>query len=418
MLLFVCCTICATSCTRGTVNVSGLGPGDIQNEHGWRYYTVAFPADGAVESLALCESNGLPFVAWRVVRVIEPGVRTKIFTTFPTDTSARVWVDPTNIWKNIGDDPYYASDLALIDLAGTPAICFYGSTQQIGSDNALLFMRSASADHTLWSSAATIAATGSAQFGCNMLGIAGSPAIQFVETVPGTADQRHSVYFMRAGDTLGASWPAPTLVHRGLWSGEARPSLALVSGHPAICFAGRHSVGIGTTPQAASNLSYVRALDELGASWSSPIILDLTPGAGEVAELAQIGSHPSVYYRVEPDSEHPAAAHELRYLPALDATGFTWGTPRFLGIGNGWQVVDIGGRAFASNGVVPQQSQLAGTPYLTGRISVDDRGEQWSDEHFLDYTQQVGVHDLTIISGRPAIAYLEGGRIVYATFHF
>jgi hypothetical protein len=403
------------ACTRGTANVSDIPPGEVQNEKGWRYYTVAFPEPGSIESIALCESQGAPYVAWRGVRLLDIGVRTRLYVSGATDTSLRNWDQFATIWKNVYDDPHYASDLSLADLDGTPALCFYGVSHSDDSDNVLFYMYRTGSDNELWSAPIAITSTGSAQFGCNMLNVAGNPSISFVDSHSGPPDQRHRMLFVRALDSQGASWPAPQVVYTGLWSVDAHPSAALVSGNPAICFAGRHTTGGGI---AASNLSYVRSLDPLGETWGNAIILDLSPGAGEIAELAQIGPHPSVYYRVEPDSSQPSAAYEMRYLPALDATGFTWGTARFLGIGNGSQVVEVSGRAFASNAVIPQQSQLAGTPYITGRISRDDRGEQWSDEHFLDYSDQVSVHDLALIGGRPAIAYVEGGRIIYAVFYF
>lgn len=188
--------------------------------------------------------------------------------------------------------------LAMVN--GNPAIAYSDSLAD------LYFIRATNADGTSWpATPVTVESTGTGAGDFGFLLIAGgNPAVAYIDL--DTLD----VKFVRAGNASGGSWGAPVFVTSMTGIGTTF-SAAIVGGNPAVALV-----------NAVNNrLEYTRAADANGAVWPAPVsILSNLSSARRDPSLAVIAGKPSVSY-------YDADNGQMLYLRATDANGTAWGTP-------------------------------------------------------------------------------------------
>lgn len=200
--------------------------------------------------------------------------------------------------------------------------------------------------------------------------------------------------FVRAGDEYGLSWDSPVTVDSDGDTGQHN-SLRVVDGRPAISY----YVG-----DPEYDLRYVRANNADGSSWGPPTTPDGSGDVGLYSSLAVVNGYPAISY-------YDGSANTLKYVQASDAAGVGWNSP---------EVVDSDGNTgwFTSLAIVdanPAISYYVADPDYDLRFvrAEDADGASWGTPVTVDSVGDVGLHtSLAIVHGRPAISYQDGTDLV------
>jgi hypothetical protein len=115
--------------------------------------------------------------------------------------------------------------------------------------------------------------------------------------------------FIRALDDNGTTWDTPITIDVPGSVGQ-HTSLLIVNGFPAIAY---HDDGNGT-------LKFVRASDASGTAWGAPLIIDANGDVGQYTSLQIVNGFPAVAY-------FDAGNGDLKFITATDISGSTWATP-------------------------------------------------------------------------------------------
>ena len=266
---------------------------------------------------------------------------------------------------------------------GYPAAAYYKAEGY----EALRYARAMDSDGFDWASPVTIETADNAEIGFSpsLCIVNGNPAIAYYGIYANTTN--HIVRYVRAADPNGNTWNAPvTIATYGKPTVDGAPvmvSLCEVDGAPAIAYS-------KTSPAGA--LIYVRALDANGTSWPGGTTVDGTSDAKSYLSLALVNGNPAIAY---------ASGNNYRYIRATDIRGTAWGTP-----------VTARTNAYLEEGpsltmVNGRPAIVAGNKYL--RAS-DANGSAWPAATVFDAPWNNGQPkpDLSIIDGKPAIAYYVG----------
>jgi PKD repeat protein len=192
------------------------------------------------------------------------------------------------------------------------------------------------------------------------------------------------------GITTTSGWEVTSILQAG--SGRPKVSMAMINGHPAIAY---HPNG---------TLSYARADDPQGSSWSVAVLLH-TPDFGAVhPSLAEVNGAPAIGYLSD--------AGELLFIRATDPQGDSWGSPLLVewisGSGAATDLEIIGGR--------PAITWLDSLNHLSFVRASDADGSAWGA------TRDLGAHgefyfnqeiDLDNVDGLPAIVASNGNTLYY-----
>ncbi|HEX2748174.1 MAG TPA: choice-of-anchor D domain-containing protein [Verrucomicrobiales bacterium] len=206
------------------------------------------------------------------------------------DPAGAAWGIPQ--FLNTGGDIPWVFDAEIVD--GRPAVCYIDMTG-IG----LHYFRAADPDGSAWGSPAVIDPV-QFPFVPDLRVIAGRPAMVYTN-----ADE---VWYLRALDQAGASWPSRRRV-AGVRSFNNRhpSSLEEVNGLPVITYFDADS----------GRLACSRAADAGGMTWKDALPLTPPGHGGAFTSLALIGGKPAIaFYDPQPGSF-------IGYLSALDAEGAT-----------------------------------------------------------------------------------------------
>jgi hypothetical protein len=113
----------------------------------------------------------------------------------------------------------------------------------------------------------------------------------------GSESSTGSLYFGRAGDNAGDTWPDG--ISEMLSDGHGGfADLKLIDGAPAICF---YAFDGG-------NLWYMNAADSTGTSWDDPFIVASSGTVGEYCSMAVIGgTKPVIFYYDDTNDDLMAA---------------------------------------------------------------------------------------------------------------
>jgi len=201
--------------------------------------------------------------------------------------------------------------LAVID--DRPALAWQGFSGILGD---VYYCRANDVDGTSWP-VRTEVCSGANDGNClRMLGF--DTGSGWIPAIAHRNDNQSYIKFDYGTDTDGSGWetqidvtlPADSVGHM---------SMALVEGNLALAYMGDDSV-------AGDGLLYRTATysDTTGFDWSSaPLLLPAEPTDGWDCSLAVINGYPAIAYRAQgTDTEF-----RLTYIRAEDSSGTTWGTP-------------------------------------------------------------------------------------------
>ncbi|MCB1219086.1 MAG: hypothetical protein H7A35_06440 [Planctomycetales bacterium] len=201
--------------------------------------------------------------------------------------------------------------------------------------------------------------------------------------------------YVRALDENGLAWGTPIILDAAGSVGYST-SMHVVDGKPAISY----------YDGSNGNLKYIRALDALGETWSTPLVLDgLVDDAGQQSSLRIVNGNPAVSYRTFTNND-------LRYVRALDATGDSWGTPLEV------DTTDDVGR-FSSLLVVDGNPAISYQDYTNANLmyvrAQDADGVSWGTPQVLDTDLAGSYTSLLVVDGYPAISFVgsAGARLKY-----
>ncbi len=250
----------------------------------------------------------------------------------------------------------------------------------------------------------------------------GRPAIAFCDL---------GLYYVRANEPEGLTWPTPVKVDLSGRVGEYA-SLRVVKGRPAIAYYDRDR----------GDLRFVRAQDADGTAWETAQTLDSADDVGQFANLMDIEGVPGIVYWAG------GTAGDLKYIKAANADAKDWGVPTI--IDSGGTVGEFASAAYdgekvwagyydRSNGTLKAATEGWSTQTLDGGTSVgrflstavmdgnpslsyydQDNGDlkftralntlgtSWGTARVLDETGDVGLYtSLAAVNGNPAIAYYD-----------
>ncbi len=202
----------------------------------------------------------------------------------------------TNVWQ----------DSSLVVVNGNPAVCYYGNTNDGNTNGILKYIRATDVDGTIWSSPQIIDGVRGAGTFPSMAVINEDPAVSYYSG--------GSLFFVRALDSIGASWGEPIRLEIAPMIGTGgKTSLVAVNGNPAIAY-------IRWLQNNHLGLGFVRALDANGTIWSPSMTLDdSSDQVGLYASMAVIDGNPAISY-------YDHINRDLKYMRASDSNGATWGS--------------------------------------------------------------------------------------------
>lgn len=197
----------------------------------------------------------------------------------------------------------------LRNVAGQPAVAYHSTTQA-----AILLMRANDAQGDSWGSAVTVSSDAELS----------TLDMQIVNEIPMICwfgSGKESLQCSRATDATGSAWAASSIIDAAVDTGYD-VSLAVVDGQPAVAY----------TAAEVGELRYCRSSDANGNSWGSPQLLDSGVETGPFCSLAYIGGLPQVCYF------HGDFIDELKFVRAQDASGASWDSPIVLDVGSGYGI--------------------------------------------------------------------------------
>jgi hypothetical protein len=272
---------------------------------------------------------------------------------------------------------------ALAIIANKPAIAYAK-----GSPLNLYFKRATTPDGSSWGNEVVVDTTNGAGNRLKLLEAGGVPVIAYENNITG------DLVFARGANAAGSSWHLPQILD--LTFSAVEPSLAIVSGNPAISYCD------------TGDLKYVRALDASGASWDIPITLDAADFTGLASCLAVISGQPAVSYVNDTISN-------LRYIRATDATGAAWGGPQSVSSASSLptQLMEAG-----SAPIICYQSDAQPYSLRLSRGIYPDGGSWFDGVVLYSSVADTGYHiALGKVNGLPVLAFggLTGSFLLSAT---
>ena len=207
----------------------------------------------------------------------------------------------------------------------------------------------------------------------------GNPAISYNQINGG-------LKYVRALDVDGNSWDTPILVDPTNSGGEYT-SLHIVNNHPAISYYDYHI--------SYSSLKYIRSADMFGIVWEPPKVLDANDYVGKNTSLAVINGFPAISYY-----ENKLTSGALKYVRATDNEGTGWNSPIELAP---YEATYDGGPTSLSEVNGKPAICYSDDSNLRFISALDKVGDVWEGSIMLDANGDNSF--MTIINGSPAIAY-------------
>lgn len=200
--------------------------------------------------------------------------------------------------------------------------------------------------------------------------------------------------YVRANNQQGSSWGTPVTVDSLNDVGAFHSLVLLPNNCPAIAY---YDGNYG-------DLKFVRANDVGGNSWLSPVYVDsnATVSVSAPVSAAIVSGNPAILYR---NSNNGA----LLYTRAGDATGSVWGTSQIVATGTVASLSIVNGSpAFCYNN--------GGTLYY--QRAADPTGSTWNAAIALDAVTVSTARSLqlAVVGGKPAVSYYDSanGDLKYA----
>jgi hypothetical protein len=263
---------------------------------------------------------------------------------------------------------------------GNPAISYRDS-----ANTDLKFIRALDSTGGSWGEGQTIDSTGTVGLYTSLQVVEGNPAISYRDSTSTKLDLK----FIRALDSTGGRWAQPQTIDSTGSVGE-HTSLQVVNGNPSIAY----------YDNSNADLKFIRALDSTGWGWGSGQTIDTTGTVGEYTSLQVVNGNPAISY-------YDRTNGDLKFIRALDSIGFLWGVPRTIdngGIGNVGEFTSL--QVVGGNPAISYHDGTNGD--LKFIRALDSTGWLWGVPQLLDSTGSVGdFTSLQIVGGFPAISYQD-----------
>ncbi len=257
------------------------------------------------------------------------------------------------------------SSLSVVD--GRPAVGFSLTSTELG------FAHATDMEGTNWAAAITLDASAS---------LSSSKTISLNPDVNGRAAILYvgssSLRFIRSNLADASSWDAPASIPNS--ASQAYVSLLIANGRPAVV-AGQ-----------SSSILYARADDVNGATWGDPLELNYSPGLSP--SMALVDGRPAIAHL-------DGSSGSLLYNAANDPEGASWSAAIPIETGSDPSLAALNGRpavAFRLGGGVSNELRFV--------VSDTAAGTNWPAS-VLVTTNTTSVIELTVIDGKPVIAYLN-----------
>ncbi len=228
----------------------------------------------------ICPGAGNPLIAFGEY----PGDhKYNLYVVRATDLSGSAWDSPVAI----GIDQHTGGENALASVFGKPSIVSVANADTQGSTS-LYFYQATDGTGTSWSAGqklldgpTTGRVSGLSIIGA-VIGFIEVPVVSYVASASNPA--QHDVGVMRGMNQTGSTWSGPvTMVDRIAWN----TSLAMVAGYPAL------AAGSGAS---GGSLYYGRAGDVAGDTWPDGIVELLSGGYGGDCDLALVDGVPAICF--------------------------------------------------------------------------------------------------------------------------
>lgn len=261
------------------------------NGSAWGTSSVLYGPTIAEQNISLAVVNSNPAIAF----TDEEGSLNYIRASDSAGTS----------WQAVREVSSNGNCCSLAVVNGHPAIAYNDYTEYAR----LKYVRATDVNGTNWGTYSHLG--GPTSSGCSLAVINGYPAVSYTLS---HSNQTWTLYIARSSHIDGAyGWPSYPVNHDT--NQRLHPSLALVDGHPAVCFLDWLSGDV--------TLQYVRATNADGTAWPLPMVLahlgnTSTSDNSWSTSLAVVNGKPSV-------SSCHITSDELKYIGAIDAQGNDWG---------------------------------------------------------------------------------------------
>ena len=300
-----------------------------------------------IDQQAMAVINGNPAIAFAFATKVKGGQTWPVSIAYirATDAGGNAWgrvkvAVPGDPKKYTPSQVYTAESLALVN--GNPAISYYAPQSQD-----LCFVRATDASGNAWGAPLTVDSAGDVGSSSSLAIIDGKPAIAYRDTT------NRVIKYVYSANANGSAWGSPQVLETGGYF--SWPNLVQVNGNPAVCFT-QHGTAADSTE---FELHYIRASDQTGAAWGSPvtIISDSTPGETYPVywqtSMVIVDGNPAICFTKRLALNGPDT---VCFVRAVDVDGSAWGAAATL---------DDGGSAgFASNGSMAVVNGLPTVSYL------------------------------------------------------
>jgi len=292
------------------------------------------------------------------------------------DSSGTIWSSPVTV-----DTGGVGSHTSMIIVNNRPAISYYDHTH-----GNLKYVRAINSHGTTWLPPVTVDTGGTAYVGfyTSMAIVNGTPAITYYDHTHG------NLKYVRAINSSGSAWFPPVTVDTGGAIGNVGqcPSITIALGRPAISY----------YDYTHKNLKYVRATNNIGSDWSTPVAVASAGKVGQYTSMAIINRHPAISYY---DLTHG----DLKYVRATNMYGGDWSSPIIVdstdNLGRYTSLAIINGNPAISY----YDETNCDLKYVR---ATNANGSAWSTPVIVDSAGRVGMYTSMLgINNNPAICYYD-----------
>jgi len=268
---------------------------------------------------------------------------------------------------------------SLARVNSNPAISYYDA------DNGdLKYIRACDKYGSAWNNPVVVDSAGDVGDHSSLCVVNGHPAISYYDW------DDYDLKYVRASDASGSGWNAPVTVVSAGDAGDLGTSLCVVNGNPAISYYDYDN----------GDLEYVRASNQNGSAWNTPLALDSTGDVGKYSSMRVVNGNPAISY-------YDHSNYNLKYVRASNASGTSWNTPLTVdssGVGL------IGSCLCVVNGSPAISYYGSSSGHLKYIQASDATGSTWDAPMVVDSSNDVGWYTSMIsYGGKAYIGYYAFG---------
>ncbi|MBN2083215.1 hypothetical protein JW859_13535 [bacterium] len=263
--------------------------------------------------------NGVPAVAYYTAGDLK-------FTYADSAGGSGTWYVSTPVIASQNSNSNQIAWPSLAIINGQPAVTSVNLDALCGGD--LLYVRAVNASGGNWGMVRKIIDKEDlVTFQSSLAEVNGRPAAVFIA---GTLSKMR-LYYARSDDAYGTLWPSSLIITPESYYTFSDSCLEVVDGIPAVAY----------WDKTAGQVCYLRANDNIGFTWSDPLVISATTGSieGDI-DLAVVNNTPVIAFG--------DVVEGLKCFVAKDAAGTSWNDPVQVATGNDTgksvRIADVGGR--------------------------------------------------------------------------